>query len=123
MTIWNEDGTPRRPDERTEQVPDVAPFTAFAISELEADQEGQAFVGYARMRTAAKANTPAGVGDIVHYWHEHQCLAAIVARTGDFLEDVDMLYVFSPEPAASGVADALHSETRILGTWHWPESL
>jgi len=114
--LWNEDGTPKRP------VWSDADHEKKVFAALASD-EAQDYTNYARLRAEAKANTPAGVGDIVHYWHGLQCLAAIVAKTGDFQEDVDMLYVFSPEPAESGVADALHSESRILDTWHWPESL
>lgn len=118
--MWNVDGTPKRPETN----PHDSAVTAFAdMAYRSAEEERRdAYVNYAKMRAEAMRNQAAVVGDVVHLWYDARCLAAIVVRAGDFQEDMDVLHVFSDEPGQSGVTNALHSETRILGTWHWPEN-
>lgn len=113
--LWNADGTPKFPGPR-DRSDEVTAFEDFAAAR-------ENYVNYAALRAQAKANTPAGVGDIVHYWDGERCLAAIITETGTFEGEEDQLHVFSPERNGSGVAGGVHNEGKTSDTWHWPENL
>lgn len=115
--IWNEDGTPRKPEPgRGEEV------NAFADLSANPDDERQ-FVSYAALQAAAKAATPAGVGDIVHYWTEYRCVAAIITDA-PVIGDAYCLTRFDVDEMPESCQGVLHSETKEdKHTWHWPESL
>lgn len=117
--IWNEDGTPKLP------TPGSSSVQAFA--DLAGNSEGKLeFVSYAALQREAKAATPAGVGDIVHYWRGEttsECVAAIVTRAGTFAEEGDDLTVFEPGSSPDWATEVVHDERKRDRGWHWPESL
>lgn len=135
--LWNEDGTPKRPDTNpydTSALYAQTPFANLVVPEADEDgmitiprhegeDDARTYVNYARLRAQAKVNTPAGIGDIVHYWHDDACYAAIVTRDAALDDSPDGLFVFSDLANMSGTVKARHSESKRRDTWHWPESL
>ena len=118
--LWNEDGTPRRPELPNELI-DQHPFADFADVEVVESQENTPWAN--RLRQQMKANTPASVGDIVHFWDGDACVAAMVTETGIFEDEGDYLTLFQPrqQPGYSA-AGILHREDKGRDSWHWPES-
>lgn len=124
--LWNEDGTPKRPDPAeydTSALYAQTPFANLVVPEYEGEDDARTYVNYARLRAQAKVNTPAGIGDIVHYWHDDECYAAIVTRDAVLDDSSDGLFVFSDLANMSGTVKARHNEFKGRDTWHWPESL
>lgn len=113
--LWNEDGTPKRP---------VPPDTDDAFRQI-VQSEGQrheqeAFLTYVQAKQQFKKNTPATIGDVVHFWDGEQCRAAMVAETEAYSHAVT-IHVFIPREACQWW-HADHSEEKdVLNTWHWAE--
>lgn len=120
MSIWNEDGTPKRPE------PNQGAEHAFADLGINTGtSEGQQlFLSYARVRAQALANQPPAVGDVVHAWVDGECLAAMVTKT-EIFEDEIWISVFMPgERTLQPIREVAHDEGKAEGapSWHWPES-
>ena len=118
--LWNADGSARKP--QPGQGEEVRAFADLVAQEPAAGEES--FMSYARLQQEAKAATPAGVGDIVHYWDGDACVAAMVTEAGMFEGEGDYLAIFQPrqQPGCTAIAIA-HDEDKGRDTWHWPESL
>lgn len=108
--LWNDDGTPKRPSKEY-------------LESLDQAQTGSAdaFMSFARMKRETKAERPPEVGDIVHYWDDGVCRAAIVMETETFGHGA-MLRVHIPgQNFQDWQCD--HSETKGVDdenqTWHW----
>lgn len=115
--IWNEDGTPKRPE------PDQGTEHAFADLGINNGTNGELYLSYAKAREEAMKNTPATVGDIVHFWSGEKCRAALVIESDHILapERKWLLRVFVPGFGSEDVATS-HDEGKKTGTWHWAES-
>lgn len=107
--LWNDDGTPKKP-------------TAEYMQRLdEAQQEqGGAFLNYARIKRQAREARAPEVGDIVHYWDGENalCRAAMVMEIDPF-SDAATLRVHIPHEAFQDW-HVDHSEDKVQETWHWP---
>lgn len=81
---------------------------------------GDSFFREARARSQEMIERDPVVGDVVHFWDDTACRAAIV--TYDGLDAVD-LTVFHPagEHVITRHANVGHDEAKARDTWHWPE--
>lgn len=112
--LWNEDGTPKRPDPTQYGDPEKYAQTPFA--DLAADQE---YLNFARIKREAREQRSPEVGDIVHWFDEKGvCRAAIVTETDSFSDTAELRVHIPREPYADARAD--HDEGKSDNTWHWP---
>jgi hypothetical protein len=113
-SIWNEDGTPKRPE------PDQGAEHAFADFAFNTGDNQELFLSYGNARAKILRLTSASIGDIVHYWTGVACRAAIVTAVPE-TSPAETLHVFQPGEHDGEVA-AVHDEDKNTGTWHWAES-
>lgn len=121
--LWNDDGTPKRPSKvymenlaRAQMLEAVDPETP---AKREAEK-AEAYLNYARIKRAAKAQRSPEVGDIVHWWNDtlNACNAAMVMEVESF-GDGALLRVHIPH-AAFEDWQGDHDEDKGINTWHWP---
>lgn len=121
--LWNDDGTPKRPTKKYMESLKEAQDLEAADPETPrkvAAEKAEAFISYARAKREALENTPATLGDVVHFWDGDRCRAAVVIETETFT-DACTLQVFIPHEAAQcWVVD--HNEDKVPESWHWAES-
>jgi hypothetical protein len=118
-SIWNEDGTPKRPE------PDQGAEHAFADLGMQVGNNQALYLSYAKAREEAMKNTPATVGDIVHYWYgpTGSCQAAIVCSGPDLDDGINLFVLPNHSFASPTVMDGVeHNEGKTDNTWHWAES-
>jgi len=109
--LWNEDGTPKRP---------VPPDTDQAFrSIVQSESEQEAYMSYVRAKQEYKRNTPATIGDVVHFWDGERCRAGLVAEIESYTHACT-IHVFIPN-AACQWWHVDHSEEKAVNTWHWAE--
>lgn len=123
--LWNEDGTPKRPDPT--QYGDPEKYAQHPAADLAADEPGllidneaTGWSSMARWRQQAKVMRSPEVGDIVHFWHGEKatCFAAMVMETDSFTDDAE-IRVHVPYKAFQDWRSA-HDEGKGDETWHWP---
>jgi hypothetical protein len=120
-SIWNEDGTPKRPE------PDQGAEHAFADFAINTGANDELYTSYASTRAKILKLTQAGIGDMVHFWNGERCRAALVIEADEVDSDEDitperkwLLRVFVPGFEGQDVATP-HDEDKARTTWHWPE--
>lgn len=127
--LWNDDGTPKRPSQqymrRLEEAQNLEALDPETPKKRE-QELNDSYISYVRAQREFKENTPASVGDIVHFWggkedpaHDH-CFAAIVMEVETF-SHAATLRVHVPH-AAFMDWHCDHDEDKGHDTWHWPES-
>jgi hypothetical protein len=117
--IWNEDGTPKRPE------PNQGAEHAFAdLAMADKSTNRELYLSYARIRAEALANQPASVGDMVHVWTNGLCRAAIVTQTSVFDDEIHVSVFVPGELTVQPLRDVAHDEKKsgYAPTYHWPES-
>lgn len=108
--LWNDDGTPKKPTTEYMQRLDEAQ-----------QEQGGAFLNYARIKREARAQRGPEVGDIVHFWgnEEGKCFAAIVMETASFSHDAELRVHIPHKPFEDWFS--VHDEERSEAAgWHWP---
>lgn len=112
--LWNDDGTPKRPSK--EYMEGLEQVQAIPVP-------GESrFMSYARLRREAKAQRSPEVGDIVHFWADGPCRAAIVMETESF-SDAATLRVHIPNEPFQDWHVAHNEDKASEGdefSWHWP---
>lgn len=105
--LWHDDGTAKVPSKEY-------------MESLEAAQSGAdgAFLNYARVKRVAREQRSPEIGDIVHFWNESSCFAAIVMETQSFTDAATLRVHIPHEPFQDWTVD--HDEAKNDETWHWP---
>lgn len=128
--LWNDDGTPKRPSKAyMEGLEVVQGFTDGLMKVVDATQPversdkpvkstGEAFMNYARVKRETKAARPPEIGDIVHFWSEGTCYAAIAMEIASFSHEATIRVHVPHEAFRDQRVD--HDEDRGHDTWHWP---
>lgn len=115
--LWNEDGTPRRPDPA--QYGDPEKYAQTPAADLAADES---YLNYARIKREARAARSPEVGDIVHFWAGGPCRAAIVMETESFSDAATLRVHIPNEPFQDWHVG--HNEDKASEgdefSWHWP---
>ncbi|MFC5799111.1 hypothetical protein [Streptomyces formicae] len=90
------------------------------------DPEQQTFFSHARAQRAAKEERDPVIGDIVHFWDDGACRAALVLDTdgqalvdGKAVQYLDCLRIMRPTKGDEERWCA-HDETKAVRSWHWP---
>lgn len=118
--LWNEDGTPKRPD--PEQYDDPEKYAQAPFADLVADTAAkEGYLNYARIKRQAKGLRSPEVGDIAHWWDQDHatCRAAIVMETESF-GDGALLRVHIPHESFQDWQCSHDEDKEFSGTWHWP---
>lgn len=117
-SIWNEDGTPKRPE------PDQGAEHAFADLGVNTGTNEELFLSYGAARDRVARLTKGSIGDIVHYWYAatESCQAAIICSGPDLDDGLALFVLPNHQFASPSMMDGIqHNEDRGDATWHWPE--
>lgn len=123
--LWNDDGTPKRPSQqymrRLEEAQDLEAVDPETPKKRAAEQR-EAYLNYARVKRETKAQRPPEIGDIVHFWSEGTCYAAIVMETEAFSHGANLRVHVPNQPFQDWQVD--HNEVKEGDgndfSWHWP---
>lgn len=120
--LWNDDGTPKRPSQqymkRLEEAQDLEAVDPATPAKREAELK-DAYLNYARIKREARSARSPEIGDIVHFWNDATCYAAIVMEAESFGDGVCLRAHVPHKPFEDWQAP--HDEDKEFEqTYHWP---